>query len=251
MCKRHHQTASLEQLLVKIINGVLGDLGGLEFNICKSSGLSAYGHLNASVFTDPLLRPRTSLMSRTVLIVPNRENSFSRSFSVTSKNKLPTYIVGLGVAGSRAAPPNPRVRSETGEEDVSFTALFTLACSADLYPLVSSELEDSVTCCALLDSLSCCSAGAVVLAALSSWIAFSTSSCGVGCSSETGTLSGSEFFASASADAHLRWYWTGTTILEGRDDTEVKVVIVRGLAIKVDGRDTSRRVAACLIENLV
>ena len=75
--------------------------------------------------------------------------------------------------------------------------------------------------------------------ALSSEMAFSTSSCGVGCNSEIG---GSSSFSAASLDAHL--CWNRAEIDDGlicSDEREERDVIVRDLQAKEDGEDERTR----------
>lgn len=133
------QTTTFEELLVEVIDRTLRSCGVLEFDVGKPIPGSV-DLTRSKSSTDPLLIPRTSLMRRNDLIVPNRSNSFCKSFSVTSKKRFPTKIVGLGLGGSRVPTCALRVRPSKGRPpssapkvevcEVALTALSIDACSA-------------------------------------------------------------------------------------------------------------------------
>ena len=108
---------------------------------------------------------------------------------------------------------------------------------------VSVKLADSAV--SGRDSAGAASTGVV---ALSSWMAFSTSSSGVGCSVDTGA---SSFCASASFVAHLRWNCNGVAIRDCLAETAVKDVIVLGRAAIETDREVNSRTAAWRKGNLI
>jgi hypothetical protein len=92
----HGKAAAFEDLLVERLNGICGLFNRLKVNVTKA--MNARRRLAKESFKNadesgtrsyPLLNPRVSRISLHFRIGPNRDSSLIKSFSVTSKKRLP------------------------------------------------------------------------------------------------------------------------------------------------------------------
>ena len=97
-------------------------------------------------FAYPLLSPLWSVMIFASSTSPARENSFFKSSDRTSKNKFPTYTVGVGSPTSPLEAPRarPDASRTASPAEVAASATEEAACDATSLAFCAAELMLSV-----------------------------------------------------------------------------------------------------------